>query len=207
MKMSKNNVVTEFNVRGKRTDDKLLDAAVYDAVHKNSLSKAEEKYLTDNMFGLYNTDGWSFWTEFIPDERGLIMSLSIAIPTDLGIKFSTFAEFRITADILDLVKTDNSDLKLAQKIWKKMDRNIYADTLFNSVAVNKIDFFKMCFVDYRDAETNDVELVDDDYTDYMLFNSSVLSDLISEADKMEKQLSTDPSSITELNLVDLSKAE
>ena len=101
MKMSKNNVITEFNVRKSKTDDKLLDAAVYDAVHKNSLNKAEEKYLTDNMFCLYNADGWSVWTEFTPDKRGLIISLSIAIPTDLGIKYSTFAEFSITSDILD----------------------------------------------------------------------------------------------------------
>lgn len=205
MKMSKNNVVTEFNVRKSKTDNKLLDAAVYDAVHKNSLSKAEEKYLTNNMFGLYNADGWSVWTEFIPDKRGLIISLSIAIPTDLGIKFSTFAEFSITADILDHVKTNDSVLKLAQRNWLKWNRKIYADTLFNSVAVNKIDFFKMCFVDYRDAETNNVELLDDD--DYRLFNSSVLADLISEADKMEKLLSADPSNISDLNLVDLNRAE
>lgn len=205
MKMSKNNVVTEFNVRKSKTDNKLLDAAVYDAVHKNSLSKAEEKYLTNNMFGLYNADGWSVWTEFIPDKRGLIISLSIAIPTDLGIKFSTFAEFSITADILDHVKTNDSVLKLAQRNWLKWNRKIYADTLFNSVAVNKIDFFKMCFVDYRDAETNNVELLDDD--DYMLLNSSVLADLISEADKMEKLLSADPSNISDLNLVDLNRAE
>lgn len=205
MKMSKNNVVTEFNVRKSKTDDKLLDAAVYDAVHKNSLSKAEEKYLADNMFCLYNADGWSVWTEFTPDKRGLIISLSIAIPTDLGIKFSTFAEFSITADILDHVKTNDSVLKLAQRNWLKWNRKIYADTLFNSVAVNKIDFFKMCFVDYRDAETNNVELLDDD--DYMLFNSSVLADLISEADKMEKLLSADPSNISDLNLVDLCRAE
>lgn len=205
MKMSKNNVVTEFNVRKGKTDDKLLDAAVYDAVHKNSLSKAKEKYLTDNMFCLYNADGWSVWTEFTPDKRGLIISLSIAIPTDLGIKFSTFAEFSITADILDHVKTNDSVLKLAQRNWLKWNRKIYADTLFNSVAVNKIDFFKMCFVDYRDAETNNVELLDDD--DYMLLNSSVLADLISEADKMEKLLSADPSNISDLNLVDLNRAE
>lgn len=205
MKMSKNNVVTEFNVRKSKTDDKLLDAAVYDAVHKNSLSKAEEKYLTDNMFCLYNADGWSVWTEFIPDKRGLIISLSIAIPTDLGIKFSTFAEFSISADILDLVKTNDSALKLAQRNWLKWNRTIYADTLFNSVAVNKIDFFKMCFVDYRDAETNNVELLDDN--DYMLFNSSVLTDLISEADKMEQLLSANPSNISDLNLVDLNRAE
>ena len=205
MKMSKNNVVTEFNVRKSKTDDKLLDAAVYDAVHKNSLSKAEEKYLTDNMFGLYNADGWSVWTEFTPDKRGLIISLSIAIPTDLGIKFSTFAEFSITADILDHVKTNDSVLKLAQRSWLKWDRKIYTNTLFNSVAVNKLDFFKMCFVDYRDAETNDVELLDDN--DYMLFNSSVLADLISEANKMEQLLSANPSNISDLNLVDLCKAE
>lgn len=205
MKMSKNNIVTEFNVRKSKTDDKLLDAAVYDAVHKNSLSKAEEKYLTDNMFSLYDADGWSVWTEFIPDKRGLIISLSIAIPTDLGIKFSTFAEFSITTDILDHVKTNDSVLKLAQRNWLKWDRKIYANTLFNSVAVNKNDFFKMCFVDYRDAETNDVELLDDD--DYMLLNSSVLADLISEANKMEQLLSANPSNISDLNLVDLNRAE
>lgn len=206
MKMSKNNVVTEFNVRKSKTDDKLLDAAVYDAVHKNSLNKAEEKYLTDNIFGLYDADGWSVWTEFIiPDKRGLIISLSIALPTDLGIKFSTFAEFGITTDILDHVNTNDSVLKLAQRNWLKWDKRIYADTLFNSVAVNKIDFFKMCFVDYRDAETNNVELLDDD--DYMLFNSSVLADLISEADKMEQLLSANPSNISDLNLVDLNRAE
>ena len=205
MKMSKNNVVTEFNVRKSKTDDKLLDAAVYDAVHKNSLSKAEKKYLTDNMFCLYNADGWSVWTEFTPDKRGLIISLSIAIPTDLGIKFSTFAEFSITADILDHVKTNDSVLKLAQRSWLKWDRKIYTNTLFNSVAVNKLDFFKMCFVDYRDAETNNVELLNDD--DYMLFNSSVLADLISEANKMEQLLSANPSNISDLNLVDLCKAE
>ena len=205
MKMSKNNVVTEFNVRKSKTDDKLLNAAVYDAVHKNSLSKAEEKYLTDNMFGLYNADGWSVWTEFTPDKRGLIISLSIAIPTDLGIKFSTFAEFSITANILDHVKTNDSVLKLAQRSWLKWDRKIYTNTLFNSVAVNKLDFFKMCFVDYRDAETNNVELLNDD--DYMLFNSSVLADLISEANKMEQLLSANPSNISDLNLVDLNRAE
>ena len=205
MKMSKNNVVTEFNVRKSKTDDKLLNAAVYDAVHKNSLNKAEEKYLTDNMFCLYNADGWSVWTEFIPDKRGLIISLSIAIPTDLGIKFSTFAEFGITTDILDHVNTNDSVLKLAQRNWLKWNKQIYADTLFNSVAVNKIDFFKMCFVDYRDAETNNVELLDDN--DYMLFNSSVLADLISEADKMEQLLSANPSNISDLNLVDLCRSE
>ena len=205
MKMSKNNVVTEFNVRKGKTDDKLLDAAVYDAVHKNSLSKAEKKYLTDNMFCLYNADGWSVWTEFIPDKRGLIISLSIAIPTDLGIKFSTFAEFGITTDILDHVKANDSVLKLAQRNWLKWDKGIYANTLFNSVAVNKIDFFKMCFVDYRDAETNDVELLDEN--NYMLSNSSVLTDLISEANKMEQLLSANPSNISDLNLVDLCRAE
>ena len=205
MKMSKNNVVTEFNVRKSKTDDKLLDAAVYDAVHKNSLSKAEKKYLTDNMFCLYNADGWSVWTEFIPDKRGLIISLSIAIPTDLGIKFSTFAEFGITTDILDHVKANDSVLKLAQRSWLKWDRKIYTNTLFHSVAVNKIDFFKMCFVDYRDAETNDVELLDEN--NYMLSNSSVLTDLISEANKMEQLLSANPSNISDLNLVDLCRAE
>ena len=205
MKMSKNNVVTEFNVRKGKTDDKLLDAAVYDAVHKNSLSKAEKKYLTDNMFCLYNADGWSVWTEFIPDKRGLIISLSIAIPTDLGIKFSTFAEFGITTDILDHVKANDSVLKLAQRSWLKWDRKIYTNTLFHSVAVNKIDFFKMCFVDYRDAETNDVELLDEN--NYMLSNSSVLTDLISEANKMEQLLSANPSNISDLNLVDLCRAE
>lgn len=205
MKMSKNNVVTEFNVRKSKTDDKLLDAAVYDAVHKNSLSKAEEKYLADNMFCLYNADGWSVWTEFTPDKRGLIISLSIAIPTDLGIKFSTFAEFGITTDILDHVKTNDSVLKLAQRNWLKWNRKIYANTLFHSVTVNKIDFFKMCFVDYRDAETNNVELLDDD--DYMLLNSSVLADLIPEADKMEQLLSANPSNLSDLNLVELNRAE
>lgn len=174
-------------------------------VHKNSLSKAEEKYLTDNMFGLYNADGWSVWTEFTPDKRGLIISLSIAIPTDLGIKFSTFAEFGITTDILDHVKTNDSVLELAQRNWLKWNRKIYANTLFHSVAVNKIDFFKMCFVDYRDAETNNVELLDDD--DYMLLNSSILADLISEADKMEQLLSANPSNISDLNLVNLCRAE